>query len=220
MEFAGFSPEDFLYFMDSDQFALVQYVRDSLHPRLRDFGLELATELGQQVGAELRAQLRSGRWWKNPWATWTSLVLPQEWNRSDNRRPRLSVFVSEEECLVGFMQNVWRPRWEKLVRRPDGLISAMERVAEGRPKLQFALVHWVKNTANHWQRRTSVFETPSELLRAAAEWGQDFVMVGRSYPFPQEEKLLTSPRFADVALSVLKKAWPLYRYAFEQTFDQ
>jgi hypothetical protein len=30
-------------------------------------------------------------------------------------------------------------------------------------------------------------------------------------------KLLTSPAFADKAAAILKKAWPAYRYAFEQT---
>ncbi len=217
MDFPGFSPEDFLYFMDDDHFALVEYVRDSLHPRLRDLGLKLAEELGRQVGVEFRAQLRSGRWWKTPWATWTSLILPDEKNRSDNRRPRLSVFVAEEECMVGFMQNVWRPRWKSLAKRPEGLAKAIDKAASGRPKLQLALTHWEKGARKQWERRTALCASATELLALAAQWGQDFVVVGKVYPFPQEAELLTSPAFAETALRVLKKAWPVYRYAFEQT---
>ncbi|MBM3502102.1 MAG: hypothetical protein FJX74_25905 [Armatimonadetes bacterium] len=217
MDFPGFSPEDFLYFLDDDRFARVEYIRDVLHPRLRDLGLELAEELGRQLGVEFRAQLRSGRWWKTPWATWTSLVLPEERHRSDNRRPRLSVFVSEEECLVGYMQNVWRPRWKTLAKRPEGLVQAIDKAASGRPKLQLALVHWEKNAQKQWERRTTVCTTAAELLALAAEWGQDFVLVGHVYPFPQQVKLLSSPAFAGKAVAALKKAWPVYRYAFEQT---
>ena len=217
MPFPGFLPEDFLYFMDSDQFALVEYIRDLLHPRLRELGLDLARELGKQLGVEFRAQLRSGRWWKHPWATWTSLILPEERNRSDNRRPRLSVFVAEEECMVGFMQNVWRPRWKSLVKRPEGLIKVMDKAASGRPKLQFALGHWTKSEDSEWERHTSVFGSATELLAAAAQWGQDFVVVGKVYPFPKQADFLTSPAFADTALTILKKAWLVYRYAFEQT---
>jgi uncharacterized protein YktB (UPF0637 family) len=216
MAFSGFSPEDFLYFMDSDQFALVEYIRDSLHPRLREFGLALAAELGKQLNVEFRAQLRSGRWWKHPWATWTSLILPDERQRSDNRRPRLSVFVAEEECMVGFMHNVWRPRWKRLAKRPEGLVRAIDKAASGRPRLQLALAHWEKNAENRWERRTTLCKTATELLALAAERGQDFVVVGRAYPFPKEVDLLTSPEFPQTALAVLKRAWPVYRYAFEQ----
>jgi hypothetical protein len=180
-------------------------------------GLELARELGARLGVEFRAQLRSGRWWKTPWATWTSLILPDETLRSDNRRPRLSVFVSEEECLVGFMQNVWRPRWKTLAKRPEGLVKVIDKAASGRPKLQLALIHWEKTAKNRWQRRTTHCANATELLALAAQWGQDFVLVGKTYPFPQEARLLTSPAFADKAASILKQAWPVYRYAFEQT---
>jgi hypothetical protein len=217
MDFPGFVPEDFLQFMDSDQFALVEYVRDSLHPRLRDFGLGLAADLGRQLSVEFRAQLRSGRWWKTPWATWTSLILPDESQRSDNRRPRLSVFVSETECMVGFMQNVWRPRWKSLVKRPEGLAKAIDKAASGRPKLQLALMYWVKGARNEWQRRTTLCTNATELLALAAQRGQDFVLVGKVYLFPQQAKLLTSPAFAQTVARVLRKAWPVYRYAFEQT---
>jgi hypothetical protein len=217
MSFPGFSPEDFLYFMDDDRFALVEYIRDCLHPRLRDLGLELAEETGRLLGVEFRAQLRSGRWWKTPWATWTSLILPDEKQRSDNRRPRLSVFVSEEECMVGYMQNVWRPRWKSLARKPEGLVKAVDKAASGRPKLQLALIHWEKGAKQQWQRRTTPCANAAELLALAAQWGQDFVLVGKVFPFPQEVKLLTSPAFADKAAAILKKAWPAYRYAFEQT---
>jgi len=217
MRFPGFEPEDFLSFLDSDRFALVEYIRDSLHPRLRDLGLQLAAEVGRQLGVEFRAQLRSGRWWKTPWATWTSLVLPDEKNRSDNRRPRLSVFLDENECLVGYMQNVWRPRWKSLVKRPAGLIKAIDKAASGRPKLQLALAHWTKGEDNEWERHTSSFGNATDLLAAAAEIGQDFVLVGKILPFPQQVDLLTSPAFADTAATVLKKAWPIYKVAFEQT---
>jgi hypothetical protein len=217
MDFPGFRPEDFLSFMDSDRFALVEYIRDSLHPRLREFGLELARELGTQLGVEFRAQLRSGRWYKSPWGTWTSLILPDERNRSDNRRPRLSVFLDENECLVGFMQNVWRPRWKRLVKQPEGLLKVMDKAASGRPKLQFALVHWVKDGDGQWERQTPTFGSAKDLLAAAAEWGQDFVLVGKVYPFPQQADFLTSPAVAQTALTILKRAWPVYKHAFERT---
>jgi uncharacterized protein YktB (UPF0637 family) len=45
MDFEGFRPEDFLYFLDSDLGARVDYLKESLHPRLRDLGHELAAEL-------------------------------------------------------------------------------------------------------------------------------------------------------------------------------
>ena len=217
MRFPGFQPEDFLSFMDSDQFALVEYVRESLHPRLRDLGLELAQALGDQVRTEFRAQLRSGRWYKSPWGTWTSLILAKEKTRSDNRWPRLSVFVDQNECLVGFMQNVWRRRWKNLVKKPEGLIQAMDKAASGRPKLHLALAHWTKNDEQEWERQTSRFKTAAELLAAAAQWGQDFVVVGKVYPFPQQVELLTSEAFAGDALTILRKAWPVYRCALGQT---
>lgn len=217
MNFPGFSPEDFLYFMDSDQFALVEYIRDSLHPRLRELGVEMAEHLGAEMGVTLRAQLRSGRWWKSPWATWVSLIVPYETYRSDNRRPRLSVIISDDQCLVGFVQNVWRRRWKNLTRHSKDLANLMAEAVSGRPSLQLALVHWVQGQQQEWERRTSVFPTPAQLLRSAAEWGQDFVLVGKIYPFPQEADLLTSPRFAETALEVLRKAYPLYYYAFDVT---
>jgi hypothetical protein len=115
------------------------------------------------------------------------------------------------------MQNVWRSRWKNLVKRPEGLAKAMAGAASGRPKLQFALAHWSKGEAGQWERRTTLHATPEALLQAAAELGQDFVLVGKRYPFPQQADLLTSPAFADEALKVLQRAWPVYRYAFEQT---
>jgi len=218
MTFEGFRPEDFLYFLDDDRLTVVEYVRDSLHPRLRDFGHDLAAGLRESLGVELRPQLRSGRWYKNPWGTWTSLILPREKVRSDNRRPRLCVFIDEHECLVGFMQNVWRERWKRLVkqRRAD-LIRTIDKASSGRPKLHLALVHWIRYEGETYERETLRFKTAAELLEAADELGQDFVCVGRVYPFPPEADRLTSPDFATDALKVLKKAWPVYSYAFEQT---
>jgi len=216
MSFQGFQPEDFLYFLDSDLEARVNYLKDELHPRLRDFGWELAGELGKRLSIELRAQLRSGRWFRHPWATWVTLVLPEERVRSDNARPRLCVFVDEHEAIVGFIQCVWKPRWQNLVKSPAGLEKAMNQAARGTPKLQLALGHWVKQDST-WERRTSLFRTAKQLLAAAAEFGQDFAIVGRSYPFPPEVDRLTSPGFADEAVEVLQAAWPVYRYAFEHS---
>ena len=213
MDFAGFHPEDFLYFMDSDQLEKVRYIKEELHPRLRDFGHALAGGLTRAIGVSLRPQLRSGRWYKNPWATWVSLIYPDERQRSDNRRPRLSVFLDDTECIVGFQQNVWRPRWKRLVRtsRP-ALEKAMEQAASGRPKLDLILSYWT-----HHERQTMAHGSPAELLDAAEVWGQDFVVVGKAYPFPQKADLLTSPDLAEDALSVLRKAFPVYKLAFEQT---
>ena len=70
----GFDPEDFLYFLDSDKVEKVRYIRDELHPRLREFGRDLAAGLDRRLGVTLRPQLRSGRWYKNPWGTWVSLA--------------------------------------------------------------------------------------------------------------------------------------------------
>lgn len=207
----GFDPKDFLYFLDSDKVEKVRYIRDELHPRLREFGRDLAAGLDRRLGVTLRPQLRSGRWYKNPWGTWVSLVYPDEPRRSDNRRPRLSVFLDEDECIVGYQQNVWRPRWKRLVekhRKP--LERVMRRAsAEG---LELGLCHW----ADH-ERTTTLYKTPAELLDAAKQWGQDFVVVGRVYPFPQEVDRLTSPKFADEALDVMAQAFPVYKRAFEAT---
>jgi hypothetical protein len=217
MTFSGFLPEDFLRFLDSDLEARVAYMRDDLHPRLRDLGWELVEELRKRLSIELRAQLRSGRWFRHPWASWVTLILPEEKVRSDNSRPRLCVLVDQQECLVGFMQCVWKRRWKALAKHAAALEKVMGKATRGTPKLQLALAHWVKQPDDTWERTTSCFKTPKALLAAAAQWGQDFVIVGRVYPFPPEADLLTSPRFAEEAAEVLQKAWPVYRCAFEET---
>ena len=213
MDFQGFDAKDFCYFLDNDKAEKVDYIKGELHPRLREFGWELRDELKKALGIELRSQLRSGRWFKNPWGSWVSLIYPDEPQRSDNRRPRLSVFLDEDECIVGYQQNIWRPRWQRLVsRHRKALASRMTSVASGETGLEFILSHWVDQ-----QRRTTVFDSAGELLDAAAEWGQDFVAVGRRYPFPQEAEFLTSPALGEEALAVLKQAFPLYRFAFEKS---
>jgi hypothetical protein len=217
MDFQGLRPEDFLRFLDSDLEARVEYIRDELHPRLRDLGHQLAEELRKRMQIELHPQLRSGRWFKHPWGTWVTLILPDEKVRSDNKRPRLCVYVDEHHAAVGFMQSVWQRRWKSLVRQPAGLEKAVNGTTRGTPKLQLALTHWAKQADGTWDRSTTRFRTAKDLLAAAAQWGQDFVTVGRIYPFPPEADLLLSPRFAPTAADVLQKAWPVYRYAFEGT---
>ncbi|MGQ9731066.1 MAG: hypothetical protein ACUVX8_07295, partial [Candidatus Zipacnadales bacterium] len=170
------------------------------------------------LGVELRAQLRSGLWYKNPWGTWVSLIIPEEQNRSDNRRPRLSVFLDEYGCMVGFMQNVWRARWKQLLKNHhDEFARLIDQSAQGQPRLQLTLLHWTKGPTETWERRISHFKTATELLRAASEWGQDFVCVGQVYPFPQEADLLISSVFGDQVLTVFHRAWPVYRAAFQWT---
>ena len=142
-----------------------------------------------------------------------SLIYPDEPQRSDNKRPRLSVFLDENECIVGYQQNIWRPRWQRLAsRHSKALANRMNEAAKGRPKLEFILSHWVDH-----ERRTTTFDSAEELIHAAGEWGQDFVTVGKVYPFPQKADFLTSPAFGEEALAIVKKAFPIYRFAFEKS---
>lgn len=216
MEFAGFKPDDFHTFIFDPPVLKVAYIRDSLHPRLRVLGESLARELTASVGAELRCQLRSGRWHKTPWATWVSIISVQETVRSDPHRPRLSVFIDQHEVIIGFCHNVWPDTWQKTLKAAPGLAQAMDNAAQ-RGKIKVGLAYWAEgDKKGAWERQTDFFSRARDAFAAAKRIGHDFIFVGRAYPWPKEEKRLCSPAIAQESLRVLKAAWPAYHCAFFQ----
>jgi hypothetical protein len=208
MDFTGFDPEDFQAFVDRSLSARVEYIRDVLHPRMRALGEALARRLAEKTGVELRCQLRSGRWHRNPWATWVSVITPTEPERSDPSRPRLSVFLDPEEVIAGFCQTLWRPRWKKVARRASQLANVISSAGK-QGKLDIAIAHWGDEG-----RTTLKYRTAGRALAAAAELGQDFFIVGRNYLWPDTQRLLCSRRFLDEAAAVFEAAWPVYHFAF------
>ena len=222
MSFEGFQERDFSIFLEPDEDARVDYIRDHLHPRLRNLGQELSRALSEAVGMPIRSQLRSGRWHKTPWATWVSLVSTDETVRSDPKRPRLTVFLDHLEAMVGFSQSIWQPRWARLVDEFTPLADLIDDTArEG--DLEILIAHWTESEkgtsrwqGSSWERDTIRYRSGKKALRAAARLGQDFFLLGRTYPWPQHKSLLSSPDFETEALEVLEAAWPLYHLAFIQ----
>ena len=185
----------------------MEYIRDRLHPRLRALGQELAARLESRTGVELRCQLRSGRWHRNPWATWVSVVAAAETERSDPNRPRLSVFMDGDEVIAGYCQSIWRKRWREVVRR-KGLAEVIDEVAK-KGRLKIGIAHWEEGV-----RRTIQYRSGKRALEAAAELGQDFFVVGRTYLWPDKEPLVCSARFLEEVDAVFAAAWPVYHLAF------
>jgi uncharacterized protein YktB (UPF0637 family) len=217
--FKGFREKDFAIFLEPEQAARVDYIRDHLHPRLRDLGTELAGHLSRSVDVALRCQIRSGHWHKNPWATWISIISVEEKIRSDPKRPRLGVFLDHREALVGYLQSIWQPRWKELVEGFPPLAELTDDTArEG--KLQIAIGHWIrpKEEGAEWERETIRYRTAKAALKAASRLGQDFFLLGRTYPWPDRKDLLCSSAFTAEARSVLEAAWPLYHLAFLQDY--
>ncbi len=208
MEGATFEPDDFLIFLDPDEAARVAYVRDELHPRLRRLGERLRDALSDRTGATLRCQLRSGRWHKTPWGTWVSVVSAQERRRSDPKRPRLMVFGDEREAQVGFAINIWSTAWEIVTKDPEGFAEAAD-VAARDGELEILIAHWESG-----DREILRYDSAREAVQAAEDLGQDWLLVGRAYPWPEQAELICSPEFFDEALRVLEGAWPVYQWAF------
>jgi len=208
MDFRGFDPEDFQAFVDRSLSARVEYIRDVLHPRMRSLGEALAKRLEEKTGVELRWQLRSGRWHRNPWATWVSVISPTEPERSDPSRPRLSVFLDPEEVIAGFCQSIWRPRWKKVARRASKFGEVISSAAK-QGKLEVGIAHWDEEG-----RTTLKYPNAKRALAAASELGQDFFIVGRNYLWPDAQRLLCSAKFLDEAAEVFEAAWPVYHFAF------
>ncbi len=208
MPFNGFDPEDFQAFVDRSLSARVEYIRDVLHPRMRSLGEGLAKRLTEKTGVDLRCQLRSGRWHRNPWATWVSVISPTEPERSDPSRPRLSVFLDPEEVIAGFCQSIWRPRWNSVTQRAAELAEVIDATVK-RGRLSVAIAHW-----DDKGRTTTKFRSAARALAAAHELGQDFFIVGRNYLWPDAEALLCSPQFFEEAAQVFEAAWPVYHFAF------
>lgn len=222
MAFEGFREEDFAIFLEPDEAVRVDYIRDALHPRLRVLGAEMAESLGRAVDMKLRSQLRSGRWHKNPWATWISLVSVEEKVRGDPKRPRLTVFLDHQEVMVGFSQSVWQADWTRLVDQFPPLASLIDDTAQD-GGLEIAIAHWVQDEAGTsrwagetWRRETKRYTTGKQALKDATRLGQDFFLLGRTYPWPKRKSLLVSPDFSKEALAVLEASWPLYHLAFLQ----
>ncbi|MFQ5810590.1 MAG: hypothetical protein ACE5JM_13320 [Armatimonadota bacterium] len=208
MSGATFEPDDFLVFLDPDDSARLQYMRDELHPRLRDLGERLRDALGERAGTELRCQLRSGRWHKATWGTWVSVVSPQERRRSDPKRPRLMVFIDEREAQAGFAVNIWSSAWEIVTKDIAGFAEAADAAAQG-GDLEIAVAHW-----DQGDRQTLQYDGARAAVAAAEDLGQDWLLVGATYPWPERADLLCSPEFFDDALRVLDGAWPVYQWAF------
>jgi hypothetical protein len=208
MNQATFEPDDFLIFLDEDQGARVEYMRDELHPRLHDLGERLRDALSERAGADLRCQLRSGRWHKKPWATWVSLVSSRELRRSDPKRPRLMVFVDEREAQAGFALNIWSSAWEIVTKDADGFAEVADAAAQG-GDLEIAIAHWAQG-----ERETLQYANAAAAVAAADQLGQDWLLVGATYPWPECAELLCSPDFFDEALCALESAWPVYEWAF------
>ncbi|MGD8240849.1 MAG: hypothetical protein PVH68_20025, partial [Armatimonadota bacterium] len=197
MSGATFEPDDFLIFLDRDDAARVEYMRDELHPRLRDLGERLRDALGERAGAELRCQLRSGRWHRATWGTWVSVVSSQERRRSDPKRPRLMVFVDEREAQAGFAVNIWSSAWETVTKNVAGFAAAADAAAQG-GDLAIAIAHWGKG-----ERQTAQYDRARDAVKAAGALRQDWLLVGATYPWPERAHLLCSPEFFDEALRVL-----------------
>jgi len=208
MSTSTFEPDDFLIFLDPDEPARVEYIRDELHPRLRELGERLRDALGERVDTELRCQLRSGRWHKTPWGTWVSIVSRQERGRSDPKRPRLVVFIDEREAQAGFALNIWSPAWEIVTKDAEAFASVVDAAAH-KGGLEIAIAHWARG-----DRETLHYDSADAAVEAAEELGQDWLLVGATYPWPDRADLLCSPQFFDEALRVLDSGWPVYQWAF------
>lgn len=222
MPFEGFREQDFTIFLEPDEAIRVDYIRDSLHPRLRGLGAELAESLSGLVDMRLRSQLRSGRWHKNPWATWVSLVSVEEKVRGDPKRPRLTVFLDYQEVMVGSCQSIWQPDWARLADEFPPLVELIDDTARD-GGLDIAIAHWVQDEAGAsrwagetWRRETKHYATGKQALKDATRLGQDFFLLGRTYAWPKRKFLLVSPDFSKEALAVLEASWPLYHLAFLQ----
>jgi len=222
MMFEGFQEQDFTIFLEPDEPTRVAYIRDQLHPRLRVLGEEVSEPLSARVGMQLRCQLRSGRWHKNPWATWVSLVSEEEKVRGDPKRPRLAIFLDHQEAMVGFSQSIWQPEWEQLVDGFPPLANLIDDTARD-GGLEIVIAHWIKDEAGtstwqgeKWRRETTRYVGGKKAIAAARRLGQDFFLLGRTYAWPQRKSLLCSPAFCGEALAVLEACWPLYHLVFLQ----
>jgi hypothetical protein len=205
---SGFEPDDFFVFEQTDVNFRIEYIKNHLHPRLRALGDQIR-KFFLENNINLRRQLRSGRWYKEPQLLWThvSLVAPEEERRSDPKRPRLSVYIDEKRVIAGFCHNLWSPEWKKICEDEPALIEVIDTtVMSG----QIGILHRTETGSGE----LLTFSRTSDAIAAAAQFRQDFLFVGRVYPWPDEQQLLCSPSFLASAQKAMFSAWPIYEYAF------
>ncbi len=204
----GFEPDDFLAFEQPDVYSRIEYVKKHLHPRLRALGEEIRKSFHAVKATDLRCQLRSGRWYKTPLWTHVSLVAPEE-QRSDIKRPRLLVYIDGKRVIAGFCHTLWSPEWKRLCRDEPSLLRVMDSVVRS-GELQVGILHRTESGSGE----ILPFSKSNDALLAAAQVRQDFLFVGRVYPWPDERELLCSPSFLSPAQDAMLSAWPVYEYAF------
>jgi len=205
----GFVPDDFFAFEQTDVHFRIEYIKDHLHPRLRALGDQIRKSFLENKAIDLRCQLRSGRWYKLPLWTNVSLVAPEEEKRSDTRRPRLSVYIDDKRVIAGFCQAIWRPEWKKVCEDESTLIEVIDSTARS-GELQIGILH----RRGKGSGEIFTFSKASAALAEGARLRQDFLFVGRIYPWPDEQQLLCSPSFLASAQKTMLSAWPIYEYAF------
>lgn len=206
--FTGFKLEDFLIFEEPNLSLRVEYIKSSLHPRLKKLGEIIQDRLSMDTGLPLSCQLRSGRWFRLPYWTCVSIIAQEEVHRTDPRRPRLSIYLDRKEAMVGFCQTLWKPEWKKVAEDLDSFANVINSTISSN-KAQIAVAHWTDN-----DRETLIFPDALHGLSEANRLGQDFFFVGRTYPWPAQKSILCSSDFLDEADFVLKLVWPIYYYAF------
>jgi len=210
----GFREEDFVAFRHPDIDFRVDYIKNDLHPRLRELGKLLRSFFMREMNIELRSQLRSGRWFKWPYWTNVSLVSLEEEDRSDSKRPRLSVFIDDKRVIVGFCQNIWSKAWKQVSENKSALSEVVDSTIS-KSKLRVGIFHWIE-----WNEAANaevyLYPDADTAIKEADRLHQDFIFVGQCYQWPGRKKRLCSAGFLDAAKETLYGTWPVYEYVFNQ----
>ena len=211
---SGFQPDDFFVFEDPDTVFRVGYIKEELHPRLRELGKQISKAFLRNRAIELRSQLRSGRWFRWPYWTNVSLISPEETNRGDGKRPRLSIYIDDKRVITGFCHSIWSKGWKIACKDERELAKVIDSTAKA-SKLQIGIMHWTEwGETEKPNSEISTFTKANMAIKKATQIGQDFLFVGRYYPWPDEKNILCSESFIESAQQVLFSAWPIYEYVF------